>query len=581
MIHNKFVTGITSGFLMGGLLLGGLAAAPAGAAPVPGAGVGMTAPVVASVRSIAPMAKTKPRASVSATWDVVAGSKVKVAVTSNAKKVKLAYRTTKGTKRTATIKVRNGVGARTLAKGSTKIKAQALATSKLRASRWMTVPKVVAPVVPTTPTTPTTPTSPSSPTAPSVLRFNLAGAVGVALAPNPLGTMSASSTTVRASATDGSLVAVGADGSMWNAMTSGTTKVNGYVMGPDGFLYVMFRMPTDVNTGEYGTCSLARVDRGSGVATCVDTTQIYLNSRTFRGNPAIQFDSSGAVYYSARSASTGASILRRYSGGVITDLINDQVSLNDFLVLPDDRVIVTGYTNATSAGWTRMLNPGGGIQTLLGTQAANFLRVSPDGNIYLGVGSPSSGVRRFLTASNEMDPKYWISGYSGAGTPDTYFNTADLPECTTVLPDPFCGSRGAYIGESHNVDGKTFVRAGDLGEGVLMQYFPTLARPTTSVSKLMVLSGSGSKLALAGLDAADRNRLTLFDTQTGTESVLLDTANDVEIYHLDYASASGRIMFDGLRFADGKYVLGQIDTETGQITMTPTGQSKWVDFQTF
>jgi hypothetical protein len=40
-------------------------------------------------------------------------------------------------------------------------------------------------------------------------------------------------------------------------------------------------------------------------------------------------------------------------------------------------------------------------------------------------------------------------------------------------------------------------------------------------------------------------------------------------------------MFDGLRFADNKYVIGQVDLSTGAVVASQTGSDKLVDFQTF
>jgi hypothetical protein len=40
-------------------------------------------------------------------------------------------------------------------------------------------------------------------------------------------------------------------------------------------------------------------------------------------------------------------------------------------------------------------------------------------------------------------------------------------------------------------------------------------------------------------------------------------------------------MFDGLRFADNKYVLGRVDLSTNVVSMEPTGSTKLLDFQTW
>ena len=85
-------------------------------------------------------------------------------MTSNAKKVKLTYRTAKNKKRTATIKVRKGTGARTLAKGSKKIYAQAQASARLRSSARVAVQWSQPTARPTVTPPPATSNGPVAPT---------------------------------------------------------------------------------------------------------------------------------------------------------------------------------------------------------------------------------------------------------------------------------------------------------------------------------------------------------------------------------------------------------------------------------
>ena len=82
-----------------------------------------------------PMAVKRSRASLSASAQRAESGKVVVSASSNARKVKVTYRTSKNRKRSATIKIREGSGVRTLAKGSKRIYVQTLKTKSLRASR--------------------------------------------------------------------------------------------------------------------------------------------------------------------------------------------------------------------------------------------------------------------------------------------------------------------------------------------------------------------------------------------------------------------------------------------------------------
>ena len=52
-------------------------------------------------------------------------------------------------------------------------------------------------------------------------------------------------------------------------------------------------------------------------------------------------------------------------------------------------------------------------------------------------------------------------------------------------------------------------------------------------------------------------------------------------FDLNFVAADNKIMFDGLRFADKAYVLGEIDLDTMTVISSPTGTGKLVDFQTF
>ena len=114
-----------------------------------------------------------------------------------------------------------------------------------------------------------------------------------------------------------------------------------------------------------------------------------------------------------------------------------------------------------------------------------------------------------------------------------------------------------------------------------MQYYPTFLAPTTLVKKISVSQGVMNNIILAGLDADGKNILTLFDTSNDSETLLIGPDNEIEIYHLNYVASSNKIMFDGLRFSDNKYVIGQYDLNTMTFSASQTGSSKLVDFQTF
>ena len=355
----------------------------------------------------------------------------------------LRYRTSKGKKRSATIKIRLGAGTRVLAAGSRRIRARALATRKLRASGWATVRQVQPPAA-----------APAPAPAPPLLRFNLAGAVAVGMSG------------------ERALMAVGSDGAVWNALMPGSAVspffgVWGVAVGTDGGVVVAMT-PTDTATGGPGSCGFARIDRASGAVTCVDSTpSLYVNlGSRLEGHGGIQFDAAGAMYYSGYT--NGNMVIRKSYQGVVSELTSLGGGIMDWVVLADGSVIATGSTG--SSFWTRRITPQGGIESLL-PDFATFVRVFPDGNAYMGVGSAATplGVRRFVAAAGQMDQRYWIAR-AGTVSPEPYFDNAAIcgaPFTSTTL----CQSPGSGIGDSVNAAGRAFV-----ADAVLAQYYP---RPCT------------------------------------------------------------------------------------------------------
>ena len=158
----------------------------------------------------------KPRASLTASYVTLPSGKIRVTVSSNAKKVKLTYRTAANKKRTATITIRKGTGAKTLPKGSKRIVAQAKATSKLRTGVKIRVQPYTPPVV--TPPVVTPPSAPDTTPPAAVTELTVTGVTASSVAlmwRNPSDSdlaliivRRATGTTPPASPTDGDAVAL-------------------------------------------------------------------------------------------------------------------------------------------------------------------------------------------------------------------------------------------------------------------------------------------------------------------------------------------------------------------------------------
>jgi hypothetical protein len=114
-----------------------------------------------------------------------------------------------------------------------------------------------------------------------------------------------------------------------------------------------------------------------------------------------------------------------------------------------------------------------------------------------------------------------------------------------------------------------------------VQYFPNVVGASTSVKNVGVMEPALSSLILTGTNSAGLNITTLYDTSSDTEQVLIPDSNEIEVYHLNYVASTNKVMFDGLRFSDNKYVIGQVDLGTKVISASQTGSLKLLDFQTF
>ena len=114
-----------------------------------------------------------------------------------------------------------------------------------------------------------------------------------------------------------------------------------------------------------------------------------------------------------------------------------------------------------------------------------------------------------------------------------------------------------------------------------MQYYPTVAVATTSVGKVLASVGAGDQIVVAGLNDAGLNKTVVYHPATDTETQLIGPENEIEMYHLTYMPNSNSVMFEGLRFSDNRLVLGQIDLDTGEVTVSAHLPSKLQDLQAF
>ena len=422
------------------------------------------------------------------------------------------------------------------------------------------------------------PVSPSdpSPVSGSSLKFNLRNAIGLTLRSN------VSSMGVRKTSTGSNLQIIDSSGGSSDAVVSGNASIRNIFIAPNDKLYVVFSSRTLIGSS---SCLLAEIEKLSGEPKCIESDLSSIawptSNSSFTSDP-IQFDDSGAIYFAGMDTS-GKSALRRFRDSSTVSLITDNVSFLRFLALPDGRVLLGGRTTSSGNNWTRLVTASGGLQNLVAGDFPQFLSRFPDGNIYLGFwgndGLANMGVKRFISSSGSMDPVYWISGDTNGVSRNAFFDVGANRSTPQRIP-ALEGVYGTVVRQLvATSDNKIFAITGTTP--TLVQYYPNVAKTTTAVTSVNVMQRVLSFVIMSGTNSSGQNIMTLYNTSTDSEVTLIPGTNEIEVYRLNYVASSNKIMFDGLRFSDNKYVLGQVDLNTMNVSTSQTGSSKLVDFQTF
>ena len=410
-------------------------------------------------------------------------------------------------------------------------------------------------------------------TDPNAVIFQISGAVGLALssASGSCGTNFAGQTNCA--------VAVAADGTNPSLYAAGspTPPVRDFYSAPNGKFYVVFMSNVALTTGA-PTCPIAEVDTDTGVPTCVDsemqtisTTFGSMYGLSYNGNLPLQFDGTGNLYYTGTAKNTTTMTLRKNANGVITRIVNDNITIRDFLVLSDGTILVSGSTQSTNANWVRKIATNGSITTLSSGVQATFLRKFADGNAYIGIpnysGSMNAGVFRYTLAAGALDATPWIAGGSNYSVNPTPSQNDISGMCQPMVgpANPsysvFCGMSGSSVTNIFNFGtSQTIAIAGGMGMNAtrLMQYYPTVRDENTVIKNITIGYQVGGKLLLTGLDANNKNVVTVYNPTTQQESIIFDGSNEIEIYSIGYVGSTGKIMFNGLSFATGQVVVGDI-----------------------
>jgi hypothetical protein len=380
----------------------------------------------------------------------------------------------------------------------------------------------------------------------STLQFDLSGAVGLALK------SAVSSASVRKAALGSNLVVVLESGQTREALAFGTASISKFVIAPNNRLYLLFNSSTNFGST---TCVLAQVYRATGKAVCLESSAISID---LSSKNSIQFDSSGNIFYAG--VRNGAKVLRRFSNGAASDYVNQYQSFDNWLVLQNGDVLISGYTSANGLSWTRKITSAGVVSSLA-PSSAHWMMMFPDGNAYFSHGGNENCIKRYLVQSQILDPIPW-AGFVSQCKPAT--NSADI--LGTFLNSFWITANARVLALYTNTD--------------LYYLYPTIQKANQPLKRITYGIPALTSMVLVGTTATGTNQMVLFDSSTNASTLLADGSNEIEFYHVQLNLAQNRIYFDGLRFSDNKYVIGYLDLASKAILASDL-LARVQDFQTF
>jgi hypothetical protein len=407
------------------------------------------------------------------------------------------------------------------------------------------------------------------------LRFALCGKEGIVRA----GSARRGGLSTRAGSSDVKTFA--SNGDIQDAVTEGTVSISTIAVGPTGWTYMGLGSPVNLagTSSNSGTpCAFIRVREATGVPECVDSS--------VRSVTEIQFDNNGVVFYRGSNGSVG--VLRRKDDAGITDLITTSANIGAYAVMPSGSVVMSGRSS-NGSGWVRKVSSSGELTNIFATGDASFVRLFPDGNVYIGIwhmNSAGMGVHRFLADGEVLDPVLWIGGNTNNQDTQEYWDVSSPALCPSgANPQTwFCGFYGTSISRMVTTQsGHVIAIAGcaSCTGSRLLEYWPEVKYLTSALTDIDLMTPAGDELVLAGTNSAGQNLLTAYNPATDSERTLIGAGGQVEIYNVAYSASTGEVFFDGLRFSNNSYVIGKVNVATGALTYLGTTGISFADFQAF
>jgi hypothetical protein len=180
----------------------------------------------------------------------------------------------------------------------------------------------------------------------------------------------------------------------------------------------------------------------------------------------------------------------------------------------------------------------------------------PDGNIYF----IENGNMYRLYVNGTLDSKKWI------GTSSDSYHVRESDQSLHRDAGTF------YIHSNDN----TFLVSGN----ILFQVYPTFKEINSTITQYQTGIVVGSKFYLSGTNKDLNNCFLTYDIESEDEQILL-SAENIDIYQMDWSASQKTLFFSGLNFNGNKQVIGKFYPINSSVSLSNTGSSSKVNIGVF
>lgn len=420
--------------------------------------------------------------------------------------------------------------------------------------------------------------------------FNLDRSVTVAVKSGKRG--------VAKSSTSGAkqLVKIDDTGAMIPALVSGDPKIKRVFTTASGrmFLYTDIHLE-GTEMSKY--CVLYEVNRINGTMNCVDRHLSRLDFAEGPDDPVsqysyIQVDSSGALYYTGQDIREVRHGLKKFHRGKAEYVYSStKHSLLTFVALSDGRILLSKRSEPQSPeSWLRLIHPSGKTETLL-QEFVGPMKIFPDGNVYFTPQDHLLGMRRFITATNTIDPKYWISLTGLRSTdlgllqfPEAYHSvqSVEAPQQESKwIPSLDQTMFALQFNEDPDLLSWCYGCKFPGWANRLYQAYPYPRRVFTSLAHVEDAVDVGGALVLSGEKSPGQFATILFDKSTDNEVELVPPLRRLRMEFLTYVSESNVVVFYGQDMATSQWITGTIDLASSNVSISSRSTAPLSNMQTF